>query len=350
MEGPSVKTLAAVLVETGKPLVLAELEIPSLKPGQVLVEIAFSGICHTQILECRGHRGKDAYLPHCLGHEGSGTVRDIGSEVKKVKKGDAVILSWMKGSGQDVPGTVYTWNHQRVNAGAITTFSRYSIISENRLTPLPADVSSQEAALLGCTAATGLGSIFNTAGAKSGQSVAVFGVGGVGLFAVAAAARQGCSPLFAIDLNPSRLELAAQMGATHCVQVPGHDPIKEIKVVCPKGVDIAVEAIGEPAVMQQALQSVRSQGGAVVIIGNAKQGATVTFDPAEFNQGKRLLGTWGGDNLPDRDFPRYLSLLKTGGLKLNLPTKVYGLNQINGALDDLEKGHVVRPLIDMALK
>ena len=103
------KTEAAVLVELGQPLVLAELVIPPLKPGKVLVEVVFSGICHTQLLEIRGYRGQDRYLPHCLGHEGSGIVRQTGPSVTKVKSGDRVILSWIKGSGADVPGTTYRW-------------------------------------------------------------------------------------------------------------------------------------------------------------------------------------------------------------------------------------------------
>src|ERR1700733_8324419 len=109
------KITAAILVETGKPLELADIEVPALKAGQVLVEIAFSGVCHTQVLEARGRRGADKFLPHCLGHEGSGFVRDVGPGVTKVKVNDPVILSWIKGNGADVPGSVYRWNGRNVN-------------------------------------------------------------------------------------------------------------------------------------------------------------------------------------------------------------------------------------------
>src|SRR5437763_12068688 len=110
------KTLAAVLIETGRPLELAELEIPTLKPGQVLVEVVYSGVCHTQVLECRGYRGEDKFLPHCLGHEGGGIVRAVGPGVTKVKPGDRAILSWIKGGGADVFGWSYDWSGRRVNA------------------------------------------------------------------------------------------------------------------------------------------------------------------------------------------------------------------------------------------
>ena len=352
------RTIAAVLVETGKPLVLVELEIPELKPGQVLVEIVFSGVCHTQVLECRGYRGKDPYLPHCLGHEGSGIVRDVGPGVTKVRVGDRVILSWIKGSGADVPGTVYRWgahpsagSGQGVNAGGITTLSGHSVISENRLTAMPEDVSMRDAAMLGCAVPTGLGAVFNTAQPKPGQSMAIFGSGGIGLCAVAGAAIAGCTPIIAVDILQDKLKLAEQMGATHLVHAAEVDPVEEVNRICLGGVDFAIEASGRPEVMLQALYSVRNQGGVAVVVGNARHGERVELDPRQLNMGKRLLGTWGGDNWPDRDFPRYCKLLSSGKLNLEpLLSKTYTLDEINEAIDDLETGKVVRPLIDMAME
>jgi S-(hydroxymethyl)glutathione dehydrogenase/alcohol dehydrogenase len=344
------KTLAAVLVEPGKPLILAELEIPALQPGQVLVEIVFSGVCHTQILEGRGYRGEDRYLPHCLGHEGSGVVRNIGPAVIKVKPGDRVILSWIKGSGADVAKTIYQWDGRPVNAGAITTFSRYAVISENRLTVMPESVPMRDAALLGCAVPTGLGAVFNIAQPRPGQSIAIFGVGGIGLCAIAGAALSGCMPIIAIDVQQDKLKLARQMGATHGILATEVNPVEEIQRICPGGVDFSVEATGRPQVMVQALYSVRNQGGAAVVIGNARYGEHIELDPKQLNLGKRLLGTWGGDNWPDRDYPRYCRLLSSGKLDLEpLLSKTYRLDEINQALDDLEAGKVARPLVDMTI-
>lgn len=351
------KTESAILIKTGEPLVLSELEIPSLKPGQVLVDIAFSGVCHTQILECRGYRGEDKYLPHCLGHEGSGVVREIGLNVTKVKPGDKVILSWMKGSGADVTSTIYKWNGyewngSNVNAGAITTFSRQSVISENRLTVIPKDckISMREAAMLGCAAPTGLGAVFNTAKPKKGQSIAIFGIGGVGLCAVAGACISECNPVIAIDIKEEKLELAKKMGATHCMNAAELEPVEEISRLCRNGLDFAVECSGITKVMLQSIDSIRNQGGAVVIVGNAHFGEKLLLDPKHFNLGKKLLGTWGGDNNPDIDFPRYIGLVLSGKLDLKpLMSETYKLSQINDAIDDLEKGRVIRPLVDMGL-
>lgn len=344
------KTVAAVLVEPGKALELADLEIPALLPGQVLVEIVFSGVCRSQVLEWRGHRGPDRFLPHCLGHEGSGRVIEVGAGVQKVRPGDPVVLSWMKGKGADIPGTVYRWGERTVNAGAITTFGRHAVLSENRLTVLRPDVGLREAALVGCAIATGAGAVLNTAAATAGKSLVVFGVGGIGLCAIAGAAIEHCSPVIAVDVRPEALERAQRLGASHSLLASAGDPVAEIRRICPGGVDIAIEATGRPDAMSQALACVRPRGGAAVVVGNARQGERLSVDPAELNQGKRLLGTWGGDNVPDRDFPRYLEWLVTGKLDATcLLSPPYPLTRVNDALADLEAGRTARPLLDMAL-
>jgi len=342
------KTTAAILVETAKPLVVADIEVPTLKSGQVLVEISYSGVCHTQLLECRGHRGEDRFLPHLLGHEAGGIVHDVGPAVAKVKPGDHVILSWLKGSGANVPGCVYKWDGREVNAGAVTTFGAFSVVSENRLTVVPEDFPLTDASLLGCAVATGAGAVFNTAGPKPGQSIAIFGTGGVGLCAVNAADVAGCTPVIAVDILDAKLEIAGKMGATHFINASRDDPVEQINGICPGGVDFAVEAAGVADVMTQALLSVRSRGGIAVIVGNAPYGRSLSVDPRQLNNGKQLRGTWGGDSKPDTDFPRYAKLISAGRLNIRpLVSKKYTLERINQALDDLEAGKVARPMIDL---
>ncbi|MEQ1761347.1 MAG: zinc-binding dehydrogenase [Vicinamibacterales bacterium] len=344
------KTTAAVLVETGRPLEIVELGIPALKPGQTIVEFAYSGVCHTQLLESRGYRGEDKFLPHLLGHEGAGTVVEVAPGVSKVAVGQQVIVSWIKGLGADVPGTVYDWDGRKVNAGAVTTFNRHAVISENRLTPLPAGLPLRPAALIGCAIPTGFGAVMNVLRPQAGQSAAVFGTGGVGLCAVAAAAMSGCAPVIAIDLDETKLALAKQYGATHVINAASGDVVAAVKAIVPGGVDLAVEATGLPAVMRDALTSVRAQGGAAVVVGNAHHGRMLELDPKEFNQGKRLLGTWGGDSVPDRDYPRYARLMTSGRFDPEpLLAKSYSLGQANEALEALETGGVARPLIDFLL-
>ncbi len=344
------KTLAAILVETKNPLVLEELEIPKLAPGQVLVEVAYSGVCHTQILECNGYRGADPFLPHCLGHEGSGTVCEIGVGVRKVKVGQRVILSWIKGSGADVPGTIYSWNGKNVNAGGLTTFSQYSVVSENRLTVLPDSISLSDGAFLGCAVPTGVGAVVNTGTIRPGNSIAVFGVGGVGSFAIAGACLSGCSPIIALDVREERLRIAKSIGATHCIDVLQESPLDQIREIVPGGLDVAVECSGQTSAMEMALASVRAQGGIAVIVGNARHGQHIEVNPKELNCGKQLRGTWGGDNIPDHDFQRYIHMIDAGTLAFDwLRSEPYSLMSVNQAMWDLEQGMSLRPLIKIAV-
>src|SRR5262245_26731137 len=159
------RTDAAVLFELNQPLRLLTLDVPDPRPGQVLVEVAYSGVCHSQLHEVRGRRGPDRFLPHTLGHEGSGTVLAVGDGVTKVKPGDRVVLTWIKGQGADVPSTTYGGGPGRVNSGAISTFMRHTNTCENRLVPLPPEMPLREAALLGCAVPTGAGVVPNTTSA-----------------------------------------------------------------------------------------------------------------------------------------------------------------------------------------
>jgi S-(hydroxymethyl)glutathione dehydrogenase/alcohol dehydrogenase len=344
------KTQAAILTEIGNPLVLAELEIPSLKAGQVLVEIAYSGACGTQVSEWRGDKGEDKWLPHCLGHEGTGKVLEVGAAVTKVKPDDQVVLSWLKGSGIEAGGAVYLWDGNKVNAGGVTTFQRHAVVSENRLTLLPAGLTPDVAILLGCAAPTGMGAVLNVLQARPGDSVAVFGAGGIGLHAVMAAATCGASPIIAVDPNESRRSLARLYGATHVIDPTDGDVAEKIKAILPQGVDLAVEASGLPAVMAQALNATRAQGGRAVVIGNARYGSKLELNPSVFNQGKSLMGTWGGDSVPDRDYGRLGAILASGRFPVReLLSAPYALSQATQALIDLSSGKVGRPLIDMTL-
>ncbi|HEV3045310.1 MAG TPA: zinc-binding dehydrogenase [Roseiarcus sp.] len=344
------KTEAAILVETGKPLVLAELEVPALKPGQVLVEIVYSGACGTQVMEAQGLKGEDKWLPHCLGHEGTGIVLETGVAATKVRVDDKVVLSWIKGAGVEAGGCVYHWGERKVNAGAVTTFQRHAVVSENRLTPIPQGLAMDVATLLGCAAPTGMGAVFNVLQVKAGDAVAIFGVGGIGLNACMAASFAGAMPVIGVDLSPARRDLAMRCGATHVIDAAVEDVIAAIKKIAPAGVDLAVEATGAPAVMADAINATRAQGGRAVVIGNARHGATLSLNPSVFNQGKSLLGTWGGDSVPDRDYPRFGRLLGSGRFPLReVLSKPYRLSEADQALKDLAQGKVGRPLIDMKL-
>ncbi len=193
---------AAVLFRLNEPLqIIDAIEIPSLASGQVLVKVAFSGVCHSQLMEVRGKRGSDPYLPHMLGHEGSGIVMKIGLGVKKVKPGDKVVLGWIKGEGMDVPGTRYKHGDTVINAGGVTTFSDFTVVSENRCVKIPEQVPLDVAVLFGCALPTGAGIITNRIRPEAGSTLAIFGLGGVGMSALMASGLYNCSAVIAVDVE-----------------------------------------------------------------------------------------------------------------------------------------------------
>lgn len=343
------QTEGAVLYETGQPLEVTTLSIPRIKPGQVLVDVAYSGVCRSQVLEVTGQRGPDRFLPHTLGHEGSGVVLEVGPGVQKVKVGDPVVLSWIKGSGADVPATLYQNGGGSVNSGAISTFMRRTVTCENRVTPLPADMPLREAALLGCAIPTGAGVVLNVAQLRPGSSVAVFGAGGIGLSAVLAADLVRATTIIAIDVTGQKLEWARRVGATHLINAQNEDALSTIRQITGgRGVDLSIEAAGLRETMEAALESVRDDGGLCVLAGNLPHGQRICLDPFDLIRGKRIVGTWGGNTIPDRDIPAYAGLYLAGKLKLDaLITHEYPLEEVNRALDDLQQGKVARCLIKM---
>ena len=195
------KTRAAVLVAQKKPLEIIEIDLPiTLDIGQVLVELAYSGICGSQLGEIDGVKGPDPWLPHLLGHEGSGKVLAIGPGVKHVKPSDAVVLHWKPSQGIEANPAKYQWGDKVVNSGWVTTFNQYAVVSENRLTKIDSSVDLKTAALYGCAVTTGFGVIDNRAQIKLGENVVVFGSGGIGLNIIQAAKLAGANQVIAIDL------------------------------------------------------------------------------------------------------------------------------------------------------
>ncbi len=346
------KTKAAVLYEINEPLQIEELTIPDLQFGQVLVKIAYSGVCRSQLNEIQGLKGHDNYLPHTLGHEGSGIVKAIGPGVSKVKPGDHVVLTWIKGRGTDVPSTLYKKaDGSIVNSGAICTFMIKAIISENRLVKISPEMPLREAALLGCAIPTGAGIVLNTLKVQPGNSVAIFGVGGIGLSAVLAAGLMNATPAIAVDVFDYKLKLARDVGATHLINASQEDPLATIlQITGGRGVDYAIEAAGQRATMESAFQTVRDNGGLCVLAGNLSQGEKISLDPFDLIKGKQIIGTWGGETDPDRDIPKYIRLYQTGKLKLDeLITDTFTLDEINKAIDMMSKEKIAgRCLIEVS--
>jgi S-(hydroxymethyl)glutathione dehydrogenase/alcohol dehydrogenase len=335
-------TKAAILTELKKPLTVAEIELPKcLAVGQVLVKIHFSGICGSQLGEIDGAKGEDKYLPHLLGHEASGTVLDIGPGVKHVKPGDKVVLHWRKGLGIEGDPPAYSWNGSKVNAGWITTFSEYSIISENRMTPIPSDSDLEVASLFGCAVTTGFGVVQNNAKLRIGESVVVYGAGGIGLNVIQAASLVSAYPIIAVDIYDNRLELAKRMGATHTINSNQSDARSEIlKIVGTTGLDVFIDNTGQPAIIEMGYQITKPQGR-VTLVGVPRKGNNISIYSLSLHFGKGLSGSHGGESVPQTDIPCYLNMYRAGRIKLKeLITNTYKLENINDAIADMRNGRV----------
>lgn len=346
------KMKAAVLSRLAHPLdVISDITLTPPQRGQVLVKLAYSGVCHSQLMEARGHRGPDAYLPHLLGHEGSAKVIAIGDGVTKVGVGDLVVLGWIKGDGLDGGGVRYKCDclEHEINAGGVTTFNEYALVSENRVVPLPTGIPLDVAVLFGCAVPTGAGIITNDIRPIAGSTIAIFGLGGIGMSALMATMLFDCAQVIAVDISVEKLELSRSFGATHTIDASREDPVAEIRrLTGGRGADYAVEASGQASVIEQAFESVRRGGGSCVFASHPEHGARVSIDPFELICGKQIRGSWGGSCKPDQDIPMFAKLYLEGRLPLEkLLTRRYRLDQINEALDDMEQHRVVRPLIEI---
>ncbi len=345
------KMRAAVLEKISTPLsVIPNVEIPNLGEGQVLVRIAYSGVCHSQLMEARGARGEDRFLPHLLGHEGTGRVEAIGNGVTKVKPGDWVVLGWIKGEGLDGGGVKYIHAGRQINAGGVTTFNEKAVVAENRLVHLPNGVPLDVGVLFGCALPTGAGIVTNTIKPKEGSTLAVFGLGGIGLSALMATQLFECSSVIAIDVNPEKLALSKDFGASVTIDARKEDvPARIREITGAAGLDFAVEATGQSYMIEQAFEAVRRGGGLCVFASHPAFGSRISIDPFELICGKRIQGSWGGDCRPDEDIPRFAELYRNGRLPLErLITKRYRLEDINEALDDLEAKRVGRPVLEIS--
>ena len=335
------KSLAAILVEQKKPLVIEEVEVPALKLGQVLVKVLASGICGSQLGEIEGVKGPDKYLPHLLGHEGCGEVLEVGEGVRHVKPGDRVVLHWRKGAGLESVTPVYASRIGTVNAGWVTTFNEYAIVSENRVTAIPADVEPEVAALLGCAVTTGFGVVTNNARLAIGESIAVFGAGGIGLNIVQGAALAGGFPIIALDRFDNRLDLARSLGATHTINVMQADAAHEIRrIMGHDGVDVAVDNTGNVDVIALASRITNARGR-TVLVGVPPKDSTAAISTLPLHFEKRLTGSHGGESRPEIDIPHYARMIQSGRLALgSLVGSRYSLTDINTAIADMTSGRL----------
>jgi len=350
---------AAVFYEANTPVSIEELEIMDLREGEVLLDIAAAGVCHSDYHLIDGHR-EPRMTPWVMGHEGAGVVRQVGAGVTNVAPGDKVILSIDAMCGHcrncvdGAPAFCETYPYLPISRMTCQgesvyhvrpTFTEQTIASSAACVKVPDDTPLDKACLIGCAVITGIGAVINRARVETGATMAVFGCGGVGLNVIQGGALASAGMIIAVDKKPFKLELAEHMGATHVINAEKEDPVRRIKDIANGGVDYAFEAVGFPALVRQAVDSTRPTGTAVVV-GIQPSGQQISVDGWHLLQDRTLMGSLHGSGHPRRDFLWILDLYKQGRIKLDeLISRYRPLDEINEAFDDLKHGRVARTVL-----
>ncbi|MEO1062664.1 MAG: S-(hydroxymethyl)mycothiol dehydrogenase [Actinomycetota bacterium] len=346
----------------GAPVTVEEITIPDPGPGEAVVAIQACGVCHTDLHYREG--GINDEFPFLLGHEAAGLVESVGEGVSDVAVGDFVILNWRAVCGQcrsclrGRPWYCFsTFNAaQKMTladgtelspALGIGAFAEKTLVHAGQCTKVDETASPAAAGLLGCGVMAGIGAAINTGEVERGDSVAVFGCGGVGNAAIAGAKLAGASTIVAIDLDDRKLEWAEQFGATHTVNANETDPVEAVRAVTDgNGVDVAIEAVGLPSTYVQAFEA-RDLAGTVVLVGVPRPDMTLELPYLDvFGRGGALKSSWYGDCLPSRDFPMLVDLYLQGRLDLDgFVTETISLDDVEEAFHKMERGEVLRSVV-----
>ncbi|WP_438294653.1 Zn-dependent alcohol dehydrogenase [Streptomyces sp. HUAS TT7] len=354
---------AAVLPAVGSPLEITDIDLPEPGPGQVRVRLAAAGVCHSDLSLTNGTMRVP--VPAVLGHEGAGTVVSVGEGVTSVASGDEVVLNWAPSCGSCHPcslgevwlcvnalngaASVYartadgTELHPGLNVAA---FAEETVVAENCLIPLPKGIPLTEAALLGCAVLTGYGAIHHSAKVRSGETVAVFGAGGVGLATLQSARIAGAAQIIAVDVSPEKEELARRAGATDFV-VASETTAKDIRgLTGGQGADVAAECVGRAVTIRTAWESTR-RGGRTTVVGIGGKDQQVTFNALEiFHWGRTLAGCVYGNSDPATDVPILADHIRAGRLDLTaMVSERIALDGIPAAFDNMLAGKGGRALV-----
>ncbi|MEW6173388.1 MAG: NAD(P)-dependent alcohol dehydrogenase [Bacillota bacterium] len=352
------KIQAAVLRKKGAPLKIESLELEGPRDDEVLVRIVAAGICRTDIDFCDDWDG--AANPVVLGHEGAGVVEQVGKSVKSIKRGDHVVLSYQScgrcrqcRSGRPAD-CEYFWEanfgFKRLDGSNAlqrsgvrghffgqSSFATHALATERNLVEVPKDLRLEVLAPLGCGLQTGAGTVMNSLGVPEGASIAVFGTGAVGLAAVMAARIVGANPIIAVDINPVRLELALELGATHAVDNRHDEVASRITGITGSGVDYVLEITGDLNMHQLAIDVLNPHGIVALLTG-----ASGTDSLPE---GRKTLSVIQGDAVPQRFIPKLITLYRAGRFPFDRLLKFYDFSEINEAIADANRGDTIKPVM-----
>ena len=351
-----------VSMAEGEPVTITDVVVPDPGPGEAVVAIQACGVCHTDLHYREG--GINDEFPFLLGHEAAGVVESVGDDVTEVAPGDYVILNWRAVCGQcrsclrGRPQICFSTHNasQKMTltdgtelspALGIGAFVEKTLVAAGQCTKVDSAAPATAAGLLGCGVMAGIGAAINTGGVGRGDSVAVFGCGGVGDAAIVGAKLAGASTIIGVDIDDRKLEWAKGFGATHTVNSSETDPVEAIQALTGgNGVDVAIEAVGLPVTYRQAFEA-RDLAGTVVLVGVPRPDMTIELPFIEvFGRGGALKSSWYGDCLPSRDFPMLIDLYLQGRLDLDgFVSETIGLGDVEEAFHKMERGEVLRSVV-----
>ena len=352
---------AVVARAKGEPVTIETIEVPDPGPGEVLVAVQACGVCHTDLHYREGAINDD--FPFLLGHEAAGIVEEVGDGVTEVEAGDFVVLNWRAVCGRcrscergrpwycfathNATSRMTLDGEELSPALGIGAFAEKTVVAAGQATRVNPAVRPEVAGLIGCGVMAGLGAAMNTGGVGRGDSVAVFGCGGVGDAAIEGSRLAGAHTIIAVDIDPRKLEWAREFGATHTVNSAEEDPVEAIRALTDgNGVDVAIEAVGLPVTYEQAFYS-RDLAGTVVLVGVPNPEMRIELPMIEvFGRGGSLKSSWYGDCLPSRDFPMLIDLHLQGRLALDrFVSETIGLDEVEEAFHKMERGEVLRSVV-----
>lgn len=372
MSDKFIKSKAAIAWGPGQPLSVEEVDVMLPRAGEVLVKIVATGVCHTDAFTLSGD-DPEGVFPAILGHEGGGIVEMVGEGVTSVKVGDHVIplytpecgeckfcksgktnlcqkIRETQGKGLMPDGTTrfYKDGEPIFHYMGCSTFSEYTVLPEISLAKVNPEAPLEEVCLLGCGVTTGMGAVLNTAKVEPGASVAIFGIGGIGLSAIIGATMAGATRIIAVDINDSKFELARQLGATDCINPKDYDkPIQEVIVeLTDGGVDYSFECIGNVDVMRSALECCHKGWGESVVIGVAGAGQEISTRPFQLVTGRVWRGSAFGGVKGRSELPEIVEKYLRGDFKLSdFITHTMPLEEINSAFDLMHEGKSIRSVV-----
>lgn len=333
---------AAILEKIKSNLKIKKLKLKNPQKNQILIKLKYSGVCRSQIMEIDGKRDNKKWLPHMLGHEGSGIILKLGPDVKNFKVGDRVFLSWIKKNKKDCAEINFFCKAQKVNAGKITTFGSHAIVSTNRVYHLPKSVDLKKGALLGCAFPTGFGMILNNISKRKKIKLLIIGLGGIGLSSLIAA--QSLKYIYVDILEKNKIKINYIKTTLKNKNFRFFSNESSIKK---NYYDNVVETSGDNRVISKSLDFIHNKGK-VIFASHPDKKSKIEINPHDLIKGKKIDGSWGGNINFERDLKKITQIIKNSKFinKLFL-NKIYSLNEINLALNDLRKGKVIRPILKL---